>query len=56
MTRSKIKPLRTQQEVKQELLASGKVSEKSLDKARKELEEDPEWQAFLASQPKHKQA
>jgi hypothetical protein len=56
MTRNKIKPLRTHQEVTRELLDSGKITEKGQDKARQELEEDPEWQAFLATQPKRKQA
>ncbi|MFC5271104.1 hypothetical protein [Adhaeribacter terreus] len=47
---------KTHKEVTQELLAAGKISEKGLEKARQQLEEDPEWQAFLASQPKRKQA
>jgi len=42
---------RTLAEMKAALLAAGKVTEESLSKARAELANDPEWQAYLAQQP-----
>ena len=40
------------EELKADLMARGRITEKSWEKARRELDADPEWQAFLAAQPK----
>lgn len=40
-------------QLKEKLLAAGKVTEKGLEQARQELAADPEWQAFVAGQPQH---
>ncbi len=40
------------EELKADLMKRGKITEKSWEKAGRELEADPEWQAFVASQPK----
>ena len=47
-----IKRLRTIQEVTADLIKSGHLTQDGLDEAQRELEADPEWQAFLAAQPK----
>ena len=38
-------------QLKEKLLADGKVTETDLTKARQELAADPTWQAYAASQP-----
>ena len=46
------KRLRTIQELVADHLAAGLITQEGLDDAQRELEADPEWQAFLAAQPK----
>lgn len=38
-------------QMKEQLLATGKVTDRGLAKARTALEADSEWQAFIANQP-----
>lgn len=33
-------------------LDEGKITKKGMEEAQRELEADPEWQAYVASQPK----
>lgn len=43
---------KTLEELKAELMKRGRLTANGLEKARREREADPEWQAFLAAQPK----
>lgn len=44
-------PSLTLAQLKEKLLAEGKVTETDLTKARQELAADPTWQAYAANQP-----
>lgn len=47
---------RTVQELEAHLLKIGKFTKEGLAEAQRELDNDPEWQAFLAAQPKREAA
>ncbi|MBC7446974.1 MAG: hypothetical protein H7330_02825 [Hymenobacteraceae bacterium] len=54
--KTKTPPSKPLAETINSLLRTGKLTPEGLAEAQIELDEDPEWQAFLAAQPKKEAA